>query len=210
MNELVTASRPVAAHAADSRHRSSARASVVTTVTPIERVRDAVTTFVGCLGILIVAWLVASAVWGLGIIVFVTGSMSPTLPTGAAAITRTVDAADLAVGDVVTVRRPGNGAQVTHRIVEIAPVAGDPQARSLTLRGDANDSADLRPYIVTSAPRVLIGAPLAGSIITAAKTPAAMLGGSVLIAAVIAWALWPPSTRTSPDGDEPAPSHPSR
>lgn len=203
MNDLVTASRPVAAHAAGPRHRASARASATEAVTPIERVRDAVTTFVGCLGILTVAWLVASAVWGLGIIVFMTGSMSPTLPTGAAAITQTVDAADLAVGDVVTVRRPGNGAQVTHRIVDIQPVAGDPQARSLTLRGDANDSADLRPYVVTSAARVLVGAPVAGSIITAAKAPAAMLGGSVLVAAVIAWALWPSSPRTQT-------SHPSR
>lgn len=210
MNDLVTASRPVAAHAAGPRHRSSARVSVAASVTPIERVRDAVTTFVGCLGILTVAWLVASAVWGLGIIVFMTGSMSPTLPTGAAAITRTVDAADLAVGDVVTVRRPGNGAQVTHRIVDIAPVAGDPRARSLTLRGDANDSVDLRPYVVTSAPRVLVGAPVAGSVITAAKTPAAMLGGSSLIAAVIAWALWPTSTRASSDSADPRPIHPSR
>ncbi|MBN9212201.1 MAG: hypothetical protein BGO45_14945 [Microbacterium sp. 71-36] len=210
MNDLVTASRPIAAHAAGARHRSSSRASAVGTVAPIERVRDAVTIFVGCLGILTVAWLAASAVWGLGIIVFVTGSMSPTLPTGAAAITRTVDAVDLAVGDVVTVRRPGNGAQVTHRIIDIAPVAGDPQARSLTLRGDANDSADLRPYVVTSAPRVLVGAPGAGSIVTAAKTPVAMLGGSVLVAAVIAWALWPASVRTRADDADPQPSLPSR
>ncbi|WP_167494234.1 signal peptidase I [Microbacterium hydrothermale] len=207
MNDLVTASRPLAAHAAGPRHRFSPPASAAEAPTPLERVRDAVTTLVGCLGILTVAWLVASAVGGLGIIVFVTGSMSPSLPTGAAAITRSVDAADLAVGDIVTVRRPGNGAQVTHRIVEIAPVAGDPRARSLVLRGDANQAADLQPYVVQSAPRVLIGAPLVGTIITTAKAPPVMLATAVLIAFVIAWALWPSAERVPHlDADQPTPA----
>lgn len=202
MNDLVTAFRPIAAHAARPTRRFPGRVPDADRVPLIDRVRDAVTTLVGCLGILTVVWLAASAVWGLGIIVFVTGSMSPSLPTGAAAITRTVDAADLAVGDVVTVRRPGNGAQVTHRIVAIAPVVGSPQARSLTLRGDANSAADLQPYVVTSAPRVLIGAPAAGWFVIGAKSPGVMLGGAVLIAFVVSWALWPTTRRTTDDDEE--------
>lgn len=206
MNDLVTASRPLAAHAAGPRHRFSPHPPDADAVAPLERVRDAVTTLVGCLGILTVAWLVASFIWGLGIIVFVTGSMSPSLPTGAAAVTQTVDAADLVIGDIVTVRRPGNGVQVTHRIIDIAPVAGDPQARSLTLRGDANDAADLQPYVVQSASRVLMGAPVLGTVITTAKTPAVMLTSAVLIAFVIAWALWPTPERTTRADTDPRPS----
>lgn len=167
----------------------------------IERVRDAVTLVFGCLGIVAVAWFAASALWSLGIIVFVTGSMAPSLPTGAAAVTRVVDASELAVGDIVTVRRPDANVQVTHRIVGIAPVAGDPRARSLTLRGDANSAADLEPYIVTEAARVLVGLPVVGEVIVAAKTPAVMLTGAVLVAFVVAWALWPAPEQTEPDGD---------
>lgn len=206
MNDLVTASRPLAAHAAGPRHRFSPPAPHAAAVAPLERIRDAVTTLVGCLGILTVAWLVASSVGGLGIIVFVTGSMSPSLPTGAAAITRSADAADLVVGDIVTVRRPGTGVQVTHRIVAIDPVDGDPRSRSLTLRGDANDAADLQPYVVQSAPRVLAGAPVLGTLITLAKTPAVMLASAVLIASVIVWALWPSPERTPRADTDPRPS----
>lgn len=195
MSDLVTASRPFAAHAAAKSRHSAAPASDADAVAPMERMRDAVTTVFGCLGILTVAWLAASAVWSLGIIVFVTGSMAPSLPTGAAAVTQTVEASELAVGDIVTVRRPDANVQVTHRIVDIAPVAGNPDARSLTLRGDANANADLKPYVVTEAARVLVGAPGIGWVIIWAKTPAVMLGGAVLIAVVVAWALWPAPAR---------------
>ncbi|MEV8273313.1 signal peptidase I [Microbacterium sp. NPDC077184] len=201
MSELVTASRPFAAHAAASSRHSAAPAREGDVIAPMERVRDAVTTVFGCLGILTVAWLAASAVWSLGIIVFVTGSMAPSLPTGAAAVTQTVEASDLAVGDIVTVRRPDANVQVTHRIVDIAPVVANPDARSLTLQGDANENADLKPYVVTEAARVLAGAPGIGWVIIWAKTPAVMLGGAVLVAFVVAWALWPAPARPTSEDD---------
>lgn len=157
----------------------------------------------GCVGILAVAWLAASAIWSLGIIVFVTGSMAPSLPPGAAAITQTVDAADLAIGDIVTVRRPDANVQVTHRIVDIAVVAENPHARSLVLRGDANTDEDLQPYVVTEAARVIIGAPAIGGALIGAKTPAVMLGGAVVVALVVTWAWWPVSVRAESVEDEP-------
>lgn len=201
MIEPLTASRPLAAHAASLSGRGSARSSEGRPVPLIERVRDAVTLVFGCLGIVAVAWFAASALWSLGIIVFVTGSMAPSLPTGAAAVTRVVDASELAVGDIVTVRRPDANEQVTHRIVGIAPVADDPRARSLTLRGDANSAADLEPYIVTEAARVLVGLPVVGEVIIAAKTPGVMLGGAGLVAFVVTWALWPAPERAGADED---------
>ncbi|MDZ8201275.1 signal peptidase I [Microbacterium sp. SSW1-59] len=204
MSDSVTASRPLAAHAAPSSPRSTRRSAGDATVPPIERVRDAVTTVFGCIGILTVTWLAASAIWGLGIIVFVTGSMAPALPTGAAAVTQTVAAGDLSVGDIVTVRRPDANMQVTHRIVEIAPVAANPDARSLTLRGDANANADLEPYVVTEAARVLAGAPGVGWVVIWAKSPAVMLGGAILLAFVVAWALWPSPVRATSDDDSDA------
>ncbi|MCC4247396.1 MULTISPECIES: signal peptidase I [Microbacterium] len=201
--EPLTASRPFAAHAASSSGRHPARSPEDRPLPLIERVRDAVTMAFGCLGILVVAWFAASALGSLGIIVFVTGSMAPSLPTGAAAITRVVDASELSVGDVVTVRRPDGNVQVTHRIVDIAPVGENPRARSLTLRGDANTAADLEPYVVTEAARVLVGAPAIGWLIIGAKTPAVMLGGAVLVAFVVAWALWPMPDRVNAGAYEP-------
>lgn len=167
--------------------------------------RDVVLSVLGGVGILTVLWLAASAVFSLGTIVFVTGSMTPTMPTGAAAVTQLVPASALAPGDVVTVMRPGGNAPITHRIVEIAPVAGDGSARSLTLRGDANSIVDSDDYVVTEARRVIASAPGLGWAIIAAKTPAAALTLTSLVAVAIAWALWPAGERAGrrPSSEEP-------
>ncbi|GAA2072388.1 signal peptidase I [Microbacterium hatanonis] len=172
---------PVAAHAAADVRRRGA-------------VRDGVITVLGVVGILTIVWLAASAALGLSIIVFVTGSMSPSLPTGSAAVVREVPASELAVGDVVTVPRPNSPAPVTHRIVAIDDVPGNVDARSLVLRGDANTIDDPDPYVVEDVRRVVVGAPGAGWVVIAAKTPAAMAGITLVVAGAIAWALWPASS----------------
>ncbi|MFL2001805.1 MULTISPECIES: signal peptidase I [unclassified Microbacterium] len=174
---------PVAAHAAATPRRRDV-------------VRDAVIAVLGVVGILTIVWLVASAALGLSIIVFVTGSMGPSLPTGSAAVVREVAASELAVGDIVTVPRPNSTAPVTHRVVAIDGVPGNAQARSLVLRGDANTIDDPDPYIVEDVRRVMVGAPGAGWVVIAAKTPAAMGGITLVVAAAVAWALWPaPASR---------------
>lgn len=169
---------PVAAHAEASPRRRGA-------------VRDAVITVLGVVGILTIVWLVMSAALGLSIIVFVTGSMAPSLPTGSAAVVREIPASELAIGDVVTVPRPDSATPVTHRVVAIDAVPGNTPARSLVLRGDANTIDDPEPYVVEEVRRVIVGAPGAGWVVIAAKTPAAMAGITLVVAAAVAWALWP-------------------
>jgi signal peptidase I len=161
-------------------------------------VRDVVLGVLAVIGTLTAAWLIAAAVWGLSIIVFVTGSMAPSMPTGTAAITQTVSASDLAIGDVVTVTREGGTAPVTHRIVEISTVPSDPDARSLTLQGDANSIVDSDRYVVTETRRTVAAAPGLGWVIIAGKTPVAMIALTLSVAAVIAWALWPRTPRSAP------------
>lgn len=159
------------------------------------RVRDALLASLGVLGALTLIWLAVSAILSLSIIVFITGSMSPTMPTGAAAVVQRVAAADLEVGDVVTVLKEDGETPVTHRIVEIDDVTGRPSARELTLRGDANSFVDSTHYIVEEAPRVLVSAPHVGWAIIWAKSPAVSIALAVGLAVTIAWALWPSASR---------------
>ena len=102
-----------------------------------------------CLLLVALAWA-----GGITLIMFRTGSMSPTIPTGSLAVVREVPTADLAIGDVVTVDRPGR-LPVTHRVVDIdatTPV-------TLTLQGDANPAPDAETYQVETVRRVFWSAP---------------------------------------------------
>ena len=94
------------------------------------------------LEILVIACAVGSGVLGLllpssghQLIAVTSGSMEPAIPAGALAIVEPVGAADLRVGDVVTIRLV-SGALVTHRVIGTAADGGGP---SVVVRGDAND-----------------------------------------------------------------------
>lgn len=171
-------------------------------------VRDAVLTLTGIAGALVIAWTLLSRIVGLSLVVLMTGSMAPTLPTGSAAVTLDgVPAADLRPGDVVKVPRPGHDLPVTHRIVSVGPVTGeverlsagvdpaDPAARQLVLQGDANDSVDPSPYVVTEADRVLGGAPFLGYANRLLHTPivVAGLGGALVL--LLVGTSWPSGDR---------------
>jgi len=138
----------------------------------------------------VVAWLVARAL-GLSLVVLTTGSMSPTIPAGGVAITREVPAVELGLGDVVTVPRPAAELPVTHRIVAVDEVPGAAEARSLTLRGDANDTDDRAPYVVTEAKRVVVSAPAGGGVLTAVTSPAGQGIVVVLVGLCVMVAFWP-------------------
>jgi signal peptidase I len=115
-------------------------------------------------GALSLAVALLFAVTGVTPLVFQSGSMSPTIPTGSLALARTVDTADLAVGDVVSVRDVA-GTRVTHRV---AAIAGD---GTLTLKGDANLSADAETYPVDSVDRVFVSVPHVGSALSVLTGP---------------------------------------
>ncbi|HLP23643.1 MAG TPA: hypothetical protein VK139_06345 [Microbacteriaceae bacterium] len=115
-----------------------------------------VLTFLGFVGIAV--WL-SGMLFGTSIILFATGSMSPAIPEGAAVLSIRTPAADLRSGDVVTVPQGEGELPVSHRIVETYVVEGQPDARELVLKGDANQSEDIERYVVTSAPRVIFAIP---------------------------------------------------
>ena len=146
---------------------------------------------VGLVGAICLLWLAVSTVLGLSLVVVLTGSMSPTVPAGGAVVTRAIAAADVRTGDVVTVPRPGFEVPVTHRVVSTSAVPGDAAARSLVLRGDANDTDDRDPYVVRDARIVVASAPGLGFVLTTMSTPPARGLAVAVVGAAVVSAFWP-------------------
>ncbi|QSR26743.1 signal peptidase I [Nocardioides aromaticivorans] len=141
--------------------------------------REAVLWTGGVLGALCLAGFVAGWLFHVTPLVFVSGSMSPSYEAGALGVAREVPAADISVGDVVSVVG-AQGHRVTHRVVAAVP-SGDGVA--LTLQGDTNNVPDAETYVVDAADRVAFGIPYAGRVLSAASSPAGLLAAGLLVAA---------------------------
>ncbi|WP_372968435.1 signal peptidase I [Microbacterium sp.] len=130
------------------------------------------------------------------LIMFRTGSMSPTIPAGSVAVVQRVPAADIEVGDVVTVDREG-ALPVTHRVTSVAPGSGGAE-RVITMRGDANAADDPYPYTVRSVRVVLFSVPGIATVIVAMGHPYVLGGLTLAATALVVWAFWPRSGRIRP------------
>lgn len=124
----------------------------------------------------------------ISLVLFRTGSMTPTIPAGSVAVVRQIPAAEVHVGDVVTVDRPGK-LPITHRVIDIKPAAGGQVW--LTLRGDANPAPDPAAYLVGSVRRVLFSAPGLAKMIVAVSNRWVMVSVTLAVSALVTWAFWP-------------------
>jgi signal peptidase len=105
-------------------------------------------------------------------------SMAPTIPLGALVVTTPVEAAALAVGDVVSIRIGPEQAVFTHRIVRVVPRQGEIWIET---KGDANDTPD--PAITPASSvigRVSAAVPLLGYLVALLST----LSGALLLVGV--------------------------
>ena len=127
------------------------------------------------------------------LIMFRTGSMSPTIPAGSVAVVQQVPASEIAVGDVVTVDRPGD-LPVTHRVTSVAPGESGEQ-RVVTMRGDANAADDPYSYTVESVRVVLFSVPGIATVIVALGDPVVLGGLTIAATALVVWAFWPRRAR---------------
>lgn len=125
------------------------------------------------------------------LIMFRTGSMSPTIPAGSVAVVQRVDASQMQVGDVVTVDRDDE-LPVTHRITSIGPGATEDE-RIITMRGDANADDDPFPYTVTSVRTVLFSIPGIASVIVGMGDPWVLGTLTAGATVLVIWAFWPRS-----------------
>lgn len=171
------------------------------TATRIRRIRHALAETglnLAALGGLVALTLVALAFFfNISLIMFKTGSMSPTIPTGSLSLVREISAAEIKVGDVVTVDRDGK-LPVTHRVTSETAVAAD-GTRSITLKGDANELEDPSPYSVSTVRLVLWSAPGLANVIVWFSNPLVL--GSITLGAslLVIWAFWP--RRVEDDAD---------
>lgn len=134
------------------------------------------------IGVACILLFLASMLFGIRPQIVVSGSMEPQIPTGALVLTSDVAAADLRVGDVVTVPVRNGGGLVTHRIVAIEPI--DHGVR-LTLQGDANAAPDPDTHDVAHAGRVVATIPYVGFVATMIRTPFGIAGIVLFAAAVV-------------------------
>lgn len=119
-------------------------------------------------GLICILVMLAGLLFGVRPLVFQSGSMSPTIGTGALAIAHEVDAAELEKGDIVSVPLPSGG-RVTHRIVRIDHI--DDGKAVLELKGDANEVVDATPHQVQSADVVLFSIPMVGHVLSWLTSP---------------------------------------
>ncbi|WFR67532.1 signal peptidase I [Curtobacterium flaccumfaciens] len=134
------------------------------------------------------------------LIMFRTGSMAPTIPTGSLAVVKQIPAGEAQVGQVVTVDRAGQ-LPITHRVVSVTPNTDG--SATLQLRGDANDAADPNPYRVSHVRLVIWSAPRLAYVVVWLSQPAVIGGLAVGVAALVMWSLWP--DRGTPDTGDTAP-----
>jgi signal peptidase I len=169
---------------------------------PVERLTSAVLTVGAVLGALCLCGTVLAPLVGIHPLIFLSGSMSPTIPAGSLALAHDVAADDIAVGDILTV--PINGTFVTHRVVE---VTHRPGSATVLLRGDGNKVADDQVHTVVSAPRTEIWMPEAGRVV-------AWFSHAPGVYVLAAWVALVVSTlrrrKTGQDGGPPSDDRPPR
>lgn len=167
----------------------------------VRLVRSALLWLAAIVGVISIVAFAAVMIVGLKPAVVISGSMEPTLPVGSLILTKATAAAEVETGDIVTVPRD-DGGLVTHRVVAIDHPDDGPSA--LTLRGDANESNDASPYLVTEAGEHVLTVPVLGHIAMAIRTPVGLvsiLGG---LLAVFLLSFWTPRESSPPRRVAPA------
>ena len=151
-------------------------------------------------GTICIVATVCAVVFGVQIVLFSTGSMSPTIPAGSAALTRDIPASEIAVGDVVTVERAGM-LPITHRVVAVGPSATAADARMIEMRGDANAVDDPLPYDIQRARLVVASVPGIAPAISSLRSPWVLGGVTLAATALVVTVCWPRRRRRDQPDD---------
>jgi signal peptidase len=138
--------------------------------------RGLTTAFVVAIVMTAVGLLVIPRLANWTVLVVLSGSMEPVMPTGGLALVEPVDAAAIKVGDVVTFPIPDHpGALVSHRVTAIELDAGIPV---LLTKGDANETPDAwRTPASSVSGKVAVTVPYLGHAAQLMRTP----GGFLLV-----------------------------
>src|SRR5699024_12760736 len=83
-------------------------------------VTDALLWLVAGMGLLAIILVIAAYLFNTSVILFRTGSMEPTVPTGSAALVQEIPASEVEVCDILSFERPDQ-LSVTHRVCSVVP-----------------------------------------------------------------------------------------
>ena len=162
---------------------------------PVRVIGDVLLWLAAAAGAVCILLVVLAFTAQITLIMFRTGSMSPTIPAGSVAVVQRVPASEIAVGDIVTVDRDGE-LPVTHRVTTIGAGASADE-RVITMRGDANAADDPFPYTVSSARTVLFSVPGIASVVAGMGDPFVLGALTIAATTLVVWAFWPRGQRRS-------------
>nr|WP_276568834.1 signal peptidase I [Aeromicrobium phoceense] len=160
------------------------------------RLRETILWIGAALGTLCLVWTGVMFAFGLTPLVFTSGSMEPAIGAGDLAFATTVEAVDLAEGDIVSVIND-RGTRITHRITKVD--RQDDGSAILQLKGDANLSPDQESYRVDDVERVSFAVPEVGRLVNLFGSP----NGMFVVGLVVAGLLYLGFRRQDEDDDEP-------
>lgn len=151
-------------------------------------------------GLASILLFIAGMVFGITPLIFKSGSMSPTIDTGALAFARTVPASEVQVGDIVSVY-DNQGSRITHRVETI-----DQQGNNLAiaqLRGDANSVTDPDAYVITEADRVFFSINRLGYVAVWLSGPSGFILGAIAVGGLLYIAFRPKKAGPPSGGGDP-------
>lgn len=170
---------------------------------------DHLLTLLAAVGGLCILLVIAGWIFDVSLIMFRTGSMSPTIPSGSIAVVREIPATEMEVEDVVTVDRGEDALPVTHRVIALEETDEATGEVTFEMRGDANAVEDPEPYAATEVRRVMFSVPGAARVIQWFGNPYVLGGLTLGATALVIWAFWPRDREGDDDpgekgDDEPA------
>ena len=159
-----------------------ARAIEASHIPARSRLGTVVIAFEAVVGSVVLTMAVLTTFFGLGYFVLANDAMSPALPAGTLAVTSTVDAAQLEIGDVVTVAG-ATGELATFRVTDLAAASTEgSRLVSVGIDSEAGHAA----LEVSAIDRVVASAPGLGQAVNVAATPVMFALAALMLAAVLA------------------------
>lgn len=167
---------------------------------PIAWIGGALLNLLAVLGLVCIVLVIVGIVSNVSIMMFRTGSMSPTITAGSIAFVKEIPAEEMTIGDVVTVDRGPDVLPVTHRVITILDTDEQSGRVTFEMRGDANEAKDPEPYTAQTVRRVMFSVPGLAPIIQEFRNPYVLGGITIGASLLVVWAFWP--RREDDENDE--------
>lgn len=157
--------------------------------------RETLLTLAALGGAICIVLVILAYTGGYSLIMFKTGSMSPTIPAGSVALVQRMPASEIVIGDVTTVDRLGE-LPITHRVTSVLDGTTAAQ-RVITMKGDANEAEDPAPYTVEEVRIVRGSVPHLANVIVWFGNPLVLGGITIGASLLVVWAFWPRPERAA-------------